>query len=236
MESYENDGYDRNSYILVDRNFQLIDGSHRVAMALYYGYSNISAIVVDCDYPVDYSIFWFITHGFSSGNVDELIGRYNNLIESSRKCSFSCEIWSPAVPFANEIIKDLQLFGEVKNIRRYRLSRNLYSNLVRQIYSIDDIESWKIDKKIEFMNGFDSELISLDLILDQPDYREKEISAMPISKKGELIKKSIRSKYQHRVEGYFYDVIMHIGDNIYQSDFIRNSLKDYEAIESWETK
>lgn len=36
IQSYEENGYDKNSYILIDRKYDLVDGSHRIALALYH--------------------------------------------------------------------------------------------------------------------------------------------------------------------------------------------------------
>lgn len=69
ISSYEKNGYDENSRIILDRNYGLIDGSHRIAMALYYGYDNISALILNSVHSVDYSITWFIENGFSDEQI-----------------------------------------------------------------------------------------------------------------------------------------------------------------------
>jgi len=95
-------GYDKKSRIILDRNLGLIDGSHRMAMALHYGFDNISASIINIDYSVEYSVDWFIKHGLSSSEINEIVSKGKELYNDARK-PFSCIIWSPAVAFTNVI-------------------------------------------------------------------------------------------------------------------------------------
>ena len=45
LESVKEYGYDKDSHIAIDKDVQLINGTHRIALALYY---NISELTVDC--------------------------------------------------------------------------------------------------------------------------------------------------------------------------------------------
>ena len=64
--SYEENGYDESSCILLDKNMQLIDGSHRLAMAMYHGYENISAVIDTRETNFSYGIDWFENNGFTA--------------------------------------------------------------------------------------------------------------------------------------------------------------------------
>ncbi|ELV04618.1 Fe-S oxidoreductase, partial [Brachyspira hampsonii 30599] len=44
-------------------------------------------------------------------------------------------------------------------------------------------------------------------------YRKKDINNHDISTKVERIKKLVRDEFKDKIDGYFHDVIIHIGDN-----------------------
>lgn len=224
IESFEENGYDQSSYIILGENFGIIDGSHRIAMAIYYGIRNIPVKILAATRNVDYSIDWFMIHGFSSEEID-IIRNKASEIKEKVQAYFSCVIWAPAVFCAEDIIRDMSIFGNVLSVKRHVYTEEGYQKVVRTIYSIDDIEDWKIDKKLEYMkNG--RELVSVDLIIDNPTFRIKDRSGMPISTKVERIKKTLRTRYKDRIEDYFFDIIIHIGDNYQQSDFMRHVLEE----------
>ena len=221
IRSYDEKGYDRSSCIILDRNLGLIDGSHRMAMALYYGYPNINVLIVDSEHAVEYSIDWFIEHGFTEEECRWIV-ETGDLLMRRVQVPFSCVIWSPAADMADRIVKDLEFFGKVSDVKRYTYQPGEYQNVVRAIYAIDDIEKWKIEKKLSYMKSYSPELVSVNLTLEDPAYRVKAATNLPLSTVGERIKRCIRAKYKTEVKDYFFDIILHIGDNMYQSEYMRD--------------
>ena len=51
--------------ILVDRDLQLVDGAHRLAIVLHDGGKEIPAFLLPFRYKADFSLSWFQTHGFT---------------------------------------------------------------------------------------------------------------------------------------------------------------------------
>lgn len=227
IKSFEADGYDQSSSILIGQDFGIIDGSHRMALALYYGAKEIPVWIIPATRMVDYSIDWFMMHGFSAGEIEALRDKANE-IKEKMNATFSCVIWSPAVFLAEDIIHDLGFFGEVLTVKRYVFDETEYERIVRAIYSIDDIDEWKIDKKIEHM-PHGTELVALDVKLDDPAFRIKDSTGMLLSTKGERIKRALRARYKDRIQNYFFDIILHMGDNFQQSEFMRNVFYNGQA-------
>lgn len=58
ITSFKN-GYNASHPIILNKNKELLDGSHRMALSLYKGITKIPALVYDEDFSVDYSIKWF---------------------------------------------------------------------------------------------------------------------------------------------------------------------------------
>lgn len=232
IDSYDKNGYDKSSGIFLDRNLNLIDGSHRIALALYHHYSNITAFVVNVDHPVDYSVDWFFKNGFTTEEVRQIVEKSRELVAQVHK-PFSCVIWGPAVKCADQIVEDIGFFGKVVSVKEYEFDRNVYENVVRAIYAIDDIESWKIEKKLSYMKECSPKIVSVDVMFDCSDFRLKQSTGLPLSRQGERLKKSLREKYKDQIDNYFFDIIMHVGDNVYQSDYMRyvmNNPVDFKAI------
>ncbi len=219
LDSYREKGYDSGSTIVVDKNLSLVDGSHRMALHLYFGIEDVSVVIMPVRKPVDYSIDWFFQNGFTNGEIDRILAKGRELTEKANT-GFSCVIWSPAAAFSDEIIGDLSYFGRADGVKRYAFSPEEYCNVVKAIYAADDIADWKIQAKLEHMRQPAPELVAVRFYPDVPDFRLKDATGMPLSRLGERVKKSLRTRYRGQVEDYFFDVIMHIADNFGQSDYM----------------
>ena len=222
IRSYENNGYQKKSAILLDANLHLLDGSHRMALALFHHQHSISAIVLPHTEDVFYSIEWFKINDFTDDECKILEYKFNSLKRTF--CTpFICTIWHPARFFYEDITKNLSLFGNVREVKDFAFSQWDYRFFTRGIYSVDDIDKWKIEKKMDYMTNTDSDTYSLRIVvleIHDPDFRLKSSTNRTISKKGEQIKKLIRRAYKDRIDNYFYDIIIHIGDNFYQNRHI----------------
>ena len=58
------------------------------------------------------------------------------------------------------------------------------------------------------------------LDIPKPNFRLKDSTKRTLSQKCEHIKKLIRDAYSKRIDNYFYDIIIHIGDNFRQNKYI----------------
>ena len=56
-------GYNYNYPIILNKNKELLDGSHRLALCLYYNIKQVPVIVCDNEINVDYSLDWFMRNG-----------------------------------------------------------------------------------------------------------------------------------------------------------------------------
>ena len=219
IESYALSGYDKNSRILLDRNLYLLDGSHRMAMAMYYNIPKISAKVRNKTSNIFYGIEWFHINGFSDEECQKLMVRYKQQ-RQIYSMPFVCILWSPIQHLYQEITNHLKLFGDVEDVMDFDYSTYDYDFYTRSVYKVDDIERWKIEKKIEYMHKSAPEVNSIRVVLlnlDRYDFRLKSKNRKTLSSRCELIKKLIRDAYKDKVPEYHHDIIIHIGDNILQN-------------------
>lgn len=219
IDSYITYGYDDNSCIVVDHGLSLIDGSHRMAVHLYFGLENIRVLILPTHQSVDYSIDWFFQHGFTDAEIDLILAKGKELTEKAN-FGFSCVIWSPAAVLSDALIKNLSYFGRTGNVKRYVFSPDEYRNVVKAIYAVDDIADWKIQTKLEHMCQPTPEIVAVRFYPDCPDFRLKDSTGMPLSRIGERVKKDLRMRYRDQIEDYYYDVILHIADNFRQSAYM----------------
>lgn len=222
IESYEKNGYNIHSEIELGRNLCLIDGSHRMAMAMYHRCPTVSAKVRNYSLDVYYSLEWFAANDFTREECDMMKSRYEEIALEYNQ-AFVCTLWHPAFPYFDEIERKLSLFGKVLESKSYSLNEYEYKYYTRGIYAVDDIEKWKIEKKVQHMISSDIKeyhLRIISLLLTDPKFRLKQSTNGTLSAKCERIKKIIRSAYKRRVENYYHDIVMHIGDNFNQNHFI----------------
>ncbi len=222
IKSYKERGYDSNSRIILDKNLHLVDGSHRMAMAMYYGLPRISASILRQGYNIFYGIEWFRINGFTDEECNILRSKYEEL-KARYTTPFICSIWAPAHEYFDEITEKLRLFGEVTEVHDYDFNEWDYKFYTRGIYHVDDIEKWKIEKKIDYMLKSSPDCHKIRMVainLKQQDFRLKEKTSTTLSRQCELIKNLIRDAYKNKVPHYFHDIIIHIGDNFFQSRHI----------------
>lgn len=223
IESYEKNGYDAQSEIVLDCNLHLIDGSHRMAMALYYNHLDISCVVVPFEREVNYGIKTFVEYGFTKQEISIIQSRYETL-KNEIQIPFVCTLWSSAAPYFDEIMERLSVVCEVVDYHDFVFDKFNYAQMVRKIYSVDDIEKWKIEKKLEHMHpDRQSDIWPMRVIrlkIDRPRFRRKASTQNTLSVEGEELKRMIRNGFKDKVDDYFHDTIIHIGDNYRQNEFI----------------
>ena len=121
-------------------------------------------------------------------------------------------MWPPVLEWFDEISEKISEKFNVKWKKRIFLG-NDFNNFARRIYSIDDIERWKVERKLYAMREYRPEIQVLALEISNPEFRVKKRTNGYLSDVGAALKKRIRSEYRDRVPDYIYDIVCHTGDN-----------------------
>lgn len=82
--SWEKTGYDPDSEIIVDQNMHLIDGAHRLALAIYYRLSFLKVRIVEKNETTEFGNIWFQKR-FDEKEIQEISDRLNQIIADFRK-------------------------------------------------------------------------------------------------------------------------------------------------------
>lgn len=119
-------------------------------------------------------------------------------------------IWNVAFQFRREIVQ--MISKEAVSIDK-EMQINLedhYEEFVRDIYSCENMEDWKIEKKILYMKSKSPEsvyVVIFEIDLGIQRYHEKKKKFVYSNLQD--LKDMIRDSYKHRVNNYFFDIIFH---------------------------
>lgn len=123
-------------------------------------------------------------------------------------------IWNSANQYREEILADIGSLTKLMDSFEVELGEN-YTEFVQEIYSSENMEQWKIDKKLNHMETCPSRKITILFF----DFDESQTEYHPFKKKQvfsqlENCKRFIREKYKDYVENYTFDIVFHATDNL----------------------
>lgn len=127
-------GFDKEKYYVpVDRNMQILDGAHRVAIAIKLNIKIkiIKLDVVACD---KYDFAFFEEQGLSDFVLDAMVLKYI----ATKSNIYIANVWPSAVGFQSEIIDIISSKGVLGIYKEVKLNENGAFNYLHQIYSHDD--------------------------------------------------------------------------------------------------
>ena len=215
------------SPIEINQDYKLIDGSHRVAIHLTQGSSNIPIKYINEKTP-EFPKEWFINHSFNSELLSDLDKDLDNLL-IEKGTTFNCVIWQGG---NNYIEKIMELINKQHTIKLFvsNVVINNFDKFLFDIYKIDNLEEWKIHYKLNELNKINSKTVSLiSFLVLNPDWRIRENSESLISKKIELLKANLRTSVSESIDSHI-DTILHIGDNTKQNRHIYETFISYGLI------
>jgi len=220
--SFNNEGADRNSPLLVNKDLHIVDGAHRLACALYF---NEPFIAIKINKKLDYSpydIDWFKSNDFSTKELDLILQKKEQILISNH-LYFEIVLWPPVSQYFNEIEKFIREKYTVYSSKDYKDIPE-FITYIKALYKIDDINDWKVDLKIKGMSGYSKDIRVIKIEILEPKFRKKENGQL-ISEEVETLKKQIRESYKEKIDNYFHDIIIHIGDNYSHTKQSQNLLK-----------
>jgi len=224
ISSIKNNGFSTKYPLPIDLDANLIDGSHRLACSLYFDIDKIPYTVIQSNSNIQYGLDWFQKQEFDENTLAELERVKKNLF--LRKGIYFCAtIWGAAKEFYEDISNDISAQYNIVYQEDLFLGDN-YGNLIDDIYAIDDIDGWKVLTKKQLLCQSPKEIRFILFEIPQPDFRIKQRNHSYLSSKGAALKKMIREKYCSKISDYFYDIIIHTGDNYeHNEEMIKSILK-----------
>ncbi len=208
--NFKENGFDLNEPILVNSDLHIVDGSHRLACALYF---QEPFVPVRINKKLSFALFglnWFESFGFTNTEL-KLIEKQRLSIFDEQNIFFEVVLWPTVLDYFDEIEEFIS--------KRYKIIASVdykaisdFDTYIKALYKIDDIKQWKVDLKIEAMSAYPKDIRVIKIEILEPNYRYKDNNRL-ISIVVEELKQEIRNKYKSKVKNYFHDIIIHIGDN-----------------------
>ncbi|MBO4823437.1 MAG: N-acetylneuraminate synthase family protein [Clostridia bacterium] len=137
IKSFEKHGFKKEFPIVVNKNLELVDGSHRLALALYHKIPTVPIVITDISVNLDcrYDLQWFIKEGFNEMAEIIKIKHYELLKENLRVPNADIEPIIIADCCCNHQGKLEQVY---KMINKLKLDG--YSNVIK--FQKRDIDYW----------------------------------------------------------------------------------------------
>jgi hypothetical protein len=227
IQDIENYGYNSSSSILIDKNQQLLDGSHRLASALYYKEKDIPINISKETKKISFEIDWFKKKGFTSNEIDLILHKKHEIFKELG-IYFVVILWPPVEKYFNEIEDKLSKAFKIIASINIKLNKNL-EEFVRKIYAVDDIAEWKVDKKLNYMGGTQDMIRVLYIEIPNPRFRKKKLTNRDISTVVEETKRRIRNFYAQKIRNYYFDNVIHISDNYWQSRKLMEIINSFKS-------
>lgn len=218
IDSFEQKKYDGKSEIIVDSNLRLIDGAHRMALAIYHKIPNVKIRIDKCVRDINYGIEWFQQY-FLLADCKIL---EDKLMQVSAEWMRPIKgiIWPSAMSYKDEIRKYIDGKFRVLSYKDYEFPKEIFIRFVKGVYQIDDIADWKVNSKLKHLvSGEKYHIRVMDIDIKYPEFRVKKYGKT-ISRVGEDLKKDVREKFKNSIDNYYYDIIFHSADNYYQSWYL----------------
>ena len=251
IQSYEKNGLDPDAYIDLDENLKLLDGAHRLALALYQGVEFLNVKIHQASIERRWTYNFFLEMKFSLEEMDII---QKATISLFNKCNYQFVgvIWPSAYQLRDEVVKTINKGYEM---RRYPLkeatdykvatfddrnfSRAEFIDFFRAMYYADDMDEEGIQRKIrnianclpEGCDEYPVRIFYLD-VLNPEIVRNKGNQSARFQQIARL-KVVIRNRFKDRILHYEYDNIMHISDNYQQSklcDYAIHYDKDMQTL------
>jgi len=230
ISSVQKLGMDNDQPIDLDADMQLRNGAHRVACALFFQNNFVSVKINRKARNIRYNKDWFINSDFNNTEMEQINQRLKDLVKQT-KIYFKAIIWPDSVRYKKTIIKRINMDCDIYNVEEKTFTENQFYDFVSDVYLIDDIHDDRIDKKNNnFKNTLKNQkfftVCIIDLFIPNPNFRMKYPTNHKISIKVEQLKKDIRELIKPKLEKYFHDSIIHIGDNYYHTVYIENCINE----------
>lgn len=224
------EGYDEGSKIELDKDLNIMDGAHRLALALYHNQEFINVTIHsglrNREYG-DVDAFWKL--GFSRDETAVIEKKTEELLESLHY-SYIGVIWPPAMKYKDEIIDDLNRYDpqiKVSNVRDMECERGEFVHLFKGLYHTDILDDYGANRKINLIEESmtDEEkkkpyhICVFELNISNPHIGINPKNYQTQSLIVKRIKTTFRKRYAPKILNYKYDVMMHISDNYIQSKF-----------------
>ena len=232
--------------------YYIEDGAHRVSVARALGHPTIEAYVVsDCGMPSVFlaSIRSTLIPCDPSNPRVLMIFKYlsRSVIEKITSLKVDTDttpipmlgtaiLWPTCRHLWENILEDIKSFHGINQVQVLKAETEQdMKDLTVDLYKSDDVAAWKVEAKFPYFMSRDSmEYCAIYFTIDDARHRIKNKTGNEISMAIEDLKSFLRKKYRPMIPDYPKngqpDLIIHAGDNEYQTTEIRKSVEKFKRL------
>lgn len=226
IESFEQKGYDKKSEIIVDSNLRVIDGAHRLALAIYYKVPDIKIRIDKSIRDISYDIEWF--QQYFLPEEYKILEEKLKAVSADWISPLKGIIWPNAMDYKDEITEYIDRQYHVLTYKDYQFPKEVFTRFVKGVYQIDDIAEWKVNSKLKYFSSLGIfQVRVLDIMVEYPDFGV-ERAGKTFSHAIEKLKQEVRKTFKDKIDNYFYDIIFHSADNYYQSWYLDDFMHSFD--------
>ena len=136
-------------------------------------------------------------------------------------------LWNMGQEYAREMMLKIAIMDDVIQVRIMDL-QDMYEHFVYDCYSDDEeaLDGGYIYDKINTMNINSRRIVVFVVKIDNPTFQINEQGKKQCIEARE-IKKKIRAEYADKIDGYFFDNLIHISDNEEEMEKTRSVVDKY---------
>lgn len=137
-------------------------------------------------------------------------------------------LWNMVNSYAREMMLKIAIMKDVIQVKVLDLGEK-YEQFVLDCYKGDEeaYNAGYIYDKIKNMNTNNKRVIIFVFKIDNPTYKKSENGKMQCIESRE-IKQKIRNEYAPKIDGYFFDNLIHISDNVEETQKMLEIINNYE--------
>lgn len=138
-------------------------------------------------------------------------------------------LWNMGSKFAREMMLKIAIMEDVIQVKVLDLG-DAYEQFVLDCYEGDEeaYDGGYIYEKIKNMDSNNKKVVAFILKIDNPTYKTAENGNKQCIE-ARKIKKKIRNEYAPKIEGYFFDNLIHMSDNTEEMERVLKVLKKYNG-------
>ena len=136
-------------------------------------------------------------------------------------------LWNIGQKYAREMMLKIAIMDDVIQVRIMDL-QDMYEHFVYDCYSDDEeaLDGGYIYDKINAMNINSRRIVVFVVKIDNPTFQVNEKGKKQCIEARE-IKKKIRAEYADKIDGYFFDNLIHMSDNEEEMEKTRSVVDKY---------
>lgn len=138
-------------------------------------------------------------------------------------------LWNMGTKYADEIISEISQSVKLLKVRKYDL-KEIYDTFVIDCYKGDDeafLDGYIYDKIKNMKNAGNNKIFLFIVQINNPTYKLNTENGIIQCVEIRNIKHKIREQYAKKIDGYFFDNLIHMTDNDEEYQRVSNVIENY---------